>query len=53
MTLDLEPRIRELIKLIVDERDPRKLKILATELERLLIISGGVQPTVCQKQRSS
>lgn len=53
MTLEHEPRIRELIRLIVDERDPERLKILATELECLLIISGGAAPIVYQKPRSS
>jgi len=36
MTPEQEPRIRELIKLFVGERDPEKRKILATELEPLL-----------------
>jgi len=33
---DLEPRIRELIRLIAAEVDPGKRKMLAEELERLL-----------------
>ena len=48
-----EPLIRELIKLIVDERDPGKLWILASDLERLLIVSAGPLPTARQKPRSS
>ena len=40
MTPENELLIRELIRLIVDERDPRKLWILASDLERLLIVSG-------------
>ena len=49
MTPEQEPRIRELIKLFVGERDPEKRRILAVELERLLTrklkepsTSGGV-----------
>jgi hypothetical protein len=36
MTPEEEARIRELSKLIADERDLQKLIILASELERLL-----------------
>ena len=53
MTPEHEPLIRELIRLIVDERDPGKLRILASDLERLLIISGRPLPAVHQKPRSS
>jgi hypothetical protein len=36
MTLDDEARMAELLKLIAHERDPRRVVILAKELERLL-----------------
>jgi hypothetical protein len=36
MTPDEEARIRVLPRLIAEERDPAKLKVLAAELERLL-----------------
>ena len=53
MTPEQDTRIRELIKLIVDERDPGRLWILAADLERLLTASGGPLPSVHQKARSS
>ncbi len=36
MTLDDEARMAELLKLIARERDPRRVVLLAKELERLL-----------------
>jgi len=40
--LSYESRIRELIQLFVRERDRDKLKILAAELQRLLMMEGTV-----------
>jgi hypothetical protein len=37
-----ENRIRELIQLFVRERDPAKLKVLATELQYLLMLERTV-----------
>jgi hypothetical protein len=37
-----ENRIRELIQLFVRERDPDKLKVLATELQYLLMLERTV-----------
>jgi hypothetical protein len=37
-----ENRIRELIQLFVRERDPEKLKVLATELQYLLMLERTV-----------
>ena len=37
-----ENRIRELIQRYVHERDPEKLKVLAAELQRLLMLEGTV-----------
>jgi len=39
---ELEPRIREVIRLIASEADPKKRKVLAEELERLLKLEPRV-----------
>jgi hypothetical protein len=51
MTPDDEARIRELAKLIADERDFGKLIMLAAELERLLRLKleHSSRPTSDQK----
>lgn len=40
-----EYRIRKLIQLFVRERDPEKLKVLATELQYLLMLERTVPKT--------
>ena len=45
-----ESRVRELIQLFVRERDPEKLKVLAAELQGLLILEGAV-PKIWRKKR--
>jgi hypothetical protein len=40
--LGYENRIRELIQLFVRERDPERLKVLATELQYLLMLERAV-----------
>jgi hypothetical protein len=46
--LNAKSRIRELIQLFVRERDPEKLKVLAAELQRLLMLEGAV-PKIWRK----
>jgi hypothetical protein len=43
--MDDEERIRELMALIDSEKDPQKVKMLAAELGRLLMVSGKSWPT--------
>lgn len=40
MKFGSELRVRELIKLIAEEKDPEKLKVLAAELELLIATEG-------------
>ena len=47
-----EGRIRELPKLIADEKDPEKAKVLADELGRLLALARKPQ-SAGEKPRSS
>ena len=39
-----ENRIRELIRLFVHEHDPEKRKVLAAELQRLLVLESTARP---------
>ena len=48
-----EARIRELPNLIANESDPERIKVLAAELERLLILKGKLPPVATVKPRSS
>jgi len=50
---DEKARIRELPGLIDAERDPEKIKLLAAELERLLIAEGEWLPAGNSKPKSS
>lgn len=43
MTLEKEQRIRELFKLITDEKNPENVKVLSLELARLLTIQGPLR----------
>lgn len=53
MTPEEQARLRELPKLIAEESDSEKMKVLAAELERLLILEGRVKRTPEEKPRSS
>ena len=53
MTPEEKARIRELSKLIANERDPAKIKALAAELERLLIMEGKWLRATREKPKSS
>ena len=43
MTPEEQARLRQLPRLIAEENDPEKMKILAGELERLLILEGRIK----------
>ena len=43
MTSEQERRIRELFKLITDEKNPEKVKVLSLELARLLTVQGPLR----------
>ena len=43
LTSEQEKRIRELFRLITDERDPEVAKVLSAELARLLTIQGPLR----------
>lgn len=43
LTSEQEKRIRELFKLITDEKNPEKAKVLSLELARLLTIQGPLR----------
>ena len=43
LTSEQEKRIRELFKLITDEKNPEKAKVLSFELARLLTIQGPLR----------
>lgn len=43
LTSEQEERIRELFKLITDERDPEKVQVLAGELGRLLMLEAPLR----------
>ena len=53
MTPEEKARIRELPKLIANERDPAKIKALAAELEKLLILEGNWLPAISEKPKAS
>ena len=53
MTSEDGDRLRVLSKLLVDERDPEKVKVLADELGRLLTIERKPFPITTEKSRSS
>lgn len=53
VTPEDEARIRELPNLIANESNPERIKLLAAELERLLIIEGKWLPTATVKPKSS
>jgi hypothetical protein len=53
MTPEDMARIRELPKLIAEEKDPAKMKVLAAELERLLSLELDARLLVSEKPKSS
>ena len=53
MTPEEQALLRELPKLIAQENDPEKMKVLAAELERLLILEGRIKRSTEQKPRGS
>jgi len=53
MTPEEKARLRELPKLIAQQNDPEKMKVLAAELERLLILEGRLRRSTEEKPRSS
>jgi len=53
MTPEEQARLRQLPKLIAEENDPEKMKVLAAELERLLILEGRIKRSKDEKPRSS
>lgn len=53
MTAEEKARIRELPKLIANENDPAKMKVLATELVRLLTLELDARLPVSEKPKSS
>jgi plasmid stability protein len=52
MTSEDDVRLRVLSKLLADERDPEKVKVLAVEVGRLLTLDRKPLPT-SEKPRSS
>jgi hypothetical protein len=48
-----EPRIRELVELIREEKDSEKIKILAAELEQLLAVKDEPCPPSRKKPDAS
>ena len=53
MTPEEQARLRQLPKLIAEENDPERMKALAAELERLLILEGRIKRSKDEKPRSS
>lgn len=53
VTPEEKARISELPKLIANERDAAKIKVLAAELERLLIMEGKWLRATREKPKSS
>jgi hypothetical protein len=53
MTPEEQARLRELYKLIAQENDREKMKVLAAELERLLILEGRTKRSKSEEPRSS
>jgi hypothetical protein len=53
MTPEEEARIRELPKLIANENDPAKMKLLAIELTRLLTMRWKLGASVPEKKSPS
>jgi hypothetical protein len=53
ITPEEQARLRELPRLIAEENDPEKMKVLAAELERLLILEGRIKRSKDEKHRSS
>ena len=53
MTPEEHARLRELPRLIAQEDNPEKMKVLAAELERLLILEGRIKKSTQEKPRSS
>jgi len=53
MTPEEQARLRQLPRLIAEENDPEKMKILASELERLLILEGRIKRIKDEKPLSS
>jgi hypothetical protein len=53
MTSEEQARLRQLPRLIAEENDLEKMKVLAGELERLLILEGRIKKRKDEKPRSS
>jgi hypothetical protein len=53
MTPEEQARLRQLPRLIAEENDPEKMKVLAAELERLLILEGRIKRSTEEGPRSS
>jgi hypothetical protein len=53
MSPEEKARLRELPSLIANESDPEKIKVLAVELEELMIADGKWLPATKEKPRSS
>jgi DNA-binding NarL/FixJ family response regulator len=51
LTSEQEKRIRELLKLITDERDPEKVQVLSGELARLLMVQAPLRKPSEQQLR--
>jgi hypothetical protein len=51
VSIDLEDRIRALIKAIVETRDVAALKALGAELQRLLVLERAFLPEAPASQR--